>query len=256
MNALLSFLKKEALEQLRTGKALLLGALFLLFGIMNPAIAKLTPWLLEALSDSLAQSGMTVTEVTVTALDSWVQFFKNIPMALIAFVLVEGNIFTREYESGTLILSLTKGLRRHTVVIAKAITLILLWSAGYWLCFGVTWGYNGYFWDNAIARNLLFSVVCWWLFGLWVIGLTVLISTLASTGTGVLLGTGGTVLASYLLGMVPKIKEYLPTLLTDGNTLIYGLGETGDYVPAMLLTAVTAALCLFAAVPVFHKKPL
>lgn len=256
MNVLFSFLKKEALEQLRTGKVLLLGALFLLFGIMNPAIAKLTPWLLEVLSDSLAQSGMTVTEVTVTALDSWAQFFKNIPMALIAFVLAEGNIFTREYESGTLILSLTKGLRRHTVVIAKAMTLILLWSVGYWLCFGVTWGYNGYFWDNAIARNLLFSVICWWLFGLWVIGLTVLFSTLASTATGVLLSTGGTVLASYLLGMLPRIKEYLPTLLTDGNSLICGIGETGDYVPAMLLTAVTAALCMIAAVPVFHKKPL
>ena len=256
MKALIPFLKKEALEQLRTGRLLLLATLFVLFGIMNPAIARLTPWLLKTMSDSLAQSGMTVTEVTVTAMDSWVQFFKNMPMALIAFVLAEGSIFTKEYESGTLILSLTKGLRRSTVVIAKALTLLLLWTAGYWLCFGITWGYNGYFWDNSIARNLPLSVVCWWLFGVWVIGLTVLFSTLSVTGTGVLLWTGGTVLLSTLLGLLPKVREYVPTLLTDGNSLIFGTAGADGYTPAILLTSVTAAVCFIAAVPLFHKKPL
>ena len=256
MKALIPFLKKEALEQLRTGKVLFLGTLFILFGIMNPAIAKLTPWLLKMMSDSLAQSGMTVTEVTVTALDSWVQFFKNIPMALIAFVLTEGSLFTKEYESGTLILSLTKGLRRGTVVIAKALTLTLLWSLGYWLCFGITWGYNRYFWDNSLARNLPLSGVCWWLFGMWVIGLTALFSTLSATGTGVLLGTGGIVLLSTLLGLLPKAREYVPTLLTDGNSLIFGTARADTYTSAILLTAALTAACLAAALPIFHKKQL
>ena len=110
MRSLLAFTKKEITEQARTGKLLFLGILFVLFGIMNPAVAKLTPWLMEQMADSLADMGMNITEVTVTAMDSWVQFFKNIPMALIAFVLLESSIFTKEYRSGTLILSLTKGL--------------------------------------------------------------------------------------------------------------------------------------------------
>ena len=118
MKTLIAFTKKEFMEQRRSGKLLFLTILFVLFGIMNPAIAKLTPWLMEMFADSLAQSGMTVTDVTVTAMDSWVQFFKNIPMALIAFVLLEGSIFTKEYQAGTLILSLTKGLPRKTVVIS------------------------------------------------------------------------------------------------------------------------------------------
>ena len=80
MRAFVSFLRKEYLELLRSGKLLLIVALFLVFGVMNPAIAKLTPWLLEMMSDSLAESGMIVTDVKVSAMDSWVQFYKtNMP---------------------------------------------------------------------------------------------------------------------------------------------------------------------------------
>ena len=123
MRSLVAFTKKEFTEQIRSGKITFLAILFVLFGIMNPAVAKLTPWLMEQFADTLAGSGMIITEVTVTALDSWTQFYKNIPMALIAFVLLESSIFTKEYRSGTLILSLTKGLSRFKVVLAMGIFL-------------------------------------------------------------------------------------------------------------------------------------
>ena len=51
MKAFLAFLKKEWMEQLRSGRLLICGLLFLFMGIMNPATAKMTPWLLELLSE-------------------------------------------------------------------------------------------------------------------------------------------------------------------------------------------------------------
>ena len=256
MRAFLAFTRKEFTHQLRSGKLMVLGCLFILFGIMNPAIAKLTPWMLEAMADSLAESGMVVTEVTVTALDSWVQFFKNIPMTLIAFILLEGSIFTAEYETGTLILSLTKGLARHKVVLAKTAVLSIVWTLGYWLCFGITYGYTAYFWDNGVAQNLGLSVISWWVFGLWVMALAVLFSVMArSTGT-VLIGTGGVVFGCYLLGIVPKLKDYLPTLLTDGNSLIYGTAKADAYTTPLIITAVTAAAFIAISIPLFGKKKL
>ena len=254
MNTWIALLKKESMEQLRSGKWTFLGILFVLFGIMNPAVAKLTPWLMEMMADSLAESGMLFTPVTITAMDSWVQFFKNIPMALIAFVLLEGSIFTKEYQSGTLVLSLTKGLPRHQVVLSKAAMLAAVWTAGYWLCFGITYGYNAYFWDNAVAQNLLFSAVCWWIFGSWILSLMVLFSTIASANTGVLLGTGGVVLASSLLGLVPKVSKYLPTLLTDGNSLIFGLKEKTDYMYALVIAGIMCIVCLISSLLLFRKK--
>ena len=256
MRSLIAFTKKEVTEQIRSGKLMILTILFVLFGVMNPAVAKLTPWLLEIMSDSLAESGMTITGVTVTAMDSWVQFFKNIPMALIAFVLIQSNIFTKEYGSGTLVLSLTKGLERFKVVISKTAVLVALWTLGYWLCFGITYAYNAYFWDNSIAQNLILSVVCWWLFGVFVIALIDLFSTLVNSNIGVLAGTGGVVLTFSLIGLIPKAGKYLPTLLTDGNSLIYGVAKSEEYVAAVVITAGATLICVAVSIPWFNKKQL
>lgn len=256
MKSFTSFVKKEMTEQLRSGRIMLLGILFVLFGIMNPAVAKLTPWLMEVMADSLAGSGLIITEVEVSAMDSWVQFFKNVPMGLIVFIVLESSIFTKEYESGTLVLALTKGLQRYKVVMAKLTVLVLLWTIAYWMCFGITYGYNAYFWDNSIANNLLFAVTCWWLFGLWVIALVGLFSTLLKANTGVLAGTGCVVFALYLLGLFPKLKKYMPIRLMDGNSLIYALAQPQEYGKAMVVALLFSVLCFVGSIPVFNKKQL
>ncbi len=256
MRSFIAFLKKEWMESVRGGKVALLGLLFILFGVMNPAIAKLTPWLLETLSESLAESGMTVTAVTVDALTSWTQFFKNIPMALIVFVLVYGNVFTREYESGTLILLLTKGVARYQVVLAKWTVMLAAWTAGYWICYAVTYGYNAYFWDNSIATGLVPAALHWWLFGVLAVCLTVIFSTLANHFTGVLLGVGGSILACYLAGFLPKVKAYMPTSLMNSNALMVGLETAEDYIGAVVVTVSLCVLCLAASIPIMNKKQL
>ena len=256
MNAFIAFVRKEFLDRQRSGRLTVLGILFVLFGIMDPAIAKLTPWLLEIMAEELANSGMTVGTVTITAMDSWVQFYKNIPMALIVFLCMEAGCFTKEYGSGSLIPLLTKGLPRRTVVLAKSLVLTLIFTAGYWVCYGITWGYNDWFWDNSVAQNLGFSAVCWWVFGLWTISLTVLFSSFSSSSTFVLLGTGGTVGASYILGLFPFAKEYVPTLLMDGNSLTYGLLEPTDYTSALAVTLVLTAAAFLGAIPIFDRKKL
>ncbi len=256
MKILLAFMKKEVLAQLRSVKTLILMLLFVLFGLMNPIAAKITPWLLDTLSAALAESGMKITGTTVSALDSWMQFFKNMPMALIAFVLLESNIFTREYQTGTLILVLTKGIPRCRVLISKTVVLICLWTIGFLLCFGITWGGSACFWADGMVQSLGFSALCWWLFGLWVIVLTVLFSAIASSNILVLAGTGGVVLLSTLIGMLPKISRYLPTQLSDGTSLIYGVAETRAYVPAILITAVFCTVAFSAGILIFNKKQL
>lgn len=248
MKSLIAFVKKEFLEQIRSGKLMLLLILFVVFGIMNPAIAKLTPWLFEMMSDSLEQSGMIITEIKVSAMDSWVQFFKNVPMGLLAFVLIESNIFTREYQTGTLVLALTKGLSKRKVAFAKTFVLIMLWSICYWMHFGITYGYNAYFWDNAIAKNVGFAVTCWWLLGVWVLMVMVFFSTIVKNSSGVLGGAGVIFGVSYILGLFPKMEKYVPTLLMDGNALIYGKEKPEFYFIAIIVASVFSLICLIGSV--------
>lgn len=256
MKSFIAFLGKEGLECMRSGKLIILSILFLIFGIMNPAIAKLTPWLFELLSDSFAESGMIVTEVTVDALTSWMQFFKNIPMALLVFVLLYSGIFTKEYESGTLILILTKGLCRYKVVLAKSAVMLFLWTAGYWLCFAITYGYNAYFWDNRIATGLMPAAIHWWLFGIWVICFIVLFSVLCKNYHSVLLGAGGSVLGVYMISLFHKFREYTPVALTNSASLLNGTESADIYVKAIVITVVMCLVCLASSVPIMNKKQL
>ena len=123
-----AFLKKEWMEWVRTGRFGLLLLIFALFGIMNPALAKLTPWMMEAFSESLADAGIVTAEVTVDAVTSWTQFYKNIPMGVIVFALLGSGCFTQEYQKGTLIPVVTKGLSRKKIAGAKSVMLLLAWT--------------------------------------------------------------------------------------------------------------------------------
>jgi ABC-2 type transport system permease protein len=256
MKTFCAFFRKEWTEQLRTGRVTIFSILFILFGIMNPALAKLTPWMMQLFSDELAKSGMTVKNVEITALTSWTQFYKNIPMVLIVFVLLTCGSFTAEYQKGTLILVLTKGLSRVKVLAAKAFMTFLLWTAGFFLCYFITYGYTAYFWDNSIAQHLLFGAFCYYLFGVWVVSLMVLFSAFFSNNTGVLAGTGGVVFVSYLLNLLPKCEEYLPMRLTNSMPLLTGQMAAGEMLWAIGITCALIVLNLAVSVPVFNKRSL
>jgi ABC-2 type transport system permease protein len=253
MKTLLAFMKKEWLEQVRSLKLWICIGVFVVFGAMNPAVAKLTPIILDAFSEALEGSGMTITQVEVTALDSWMQFFKNIPMALIVFVLLQGSIFTKEYGS-TLVLSLTKGLDRYKVVIAKSVTLFLLWTGCYWLCFGVTYVGNEFFWSNSIAKNLALSIFNYWLYGVFTIALITLFSTIVNSGIFVLVLTGGVSFGLSLFSFIPKFGKWLPVFLSDGTSLIYGWESAEAYLVAIIVTVVLTVVSFVVSVPLFNKK--
>ncbi len=256
MKSWIAFFKKEVLESIRSKKIMIFLVLSLLFGIMNPAIAKLTPWVMEQMAETLADSGIVVTEVPIDALTSWAQFFKNIPLALIVFVLIYSGIFSKEYESGTLVLMITKGLARSKVVLAKFVLLLLTWSLGFWFCFGITYGYNAYYWDNSIAKELVPATMLWWLFGLWVVCLMTFTSTIAKSQTGVLVGTGGLVFVFYLVSLVPKLSNSVPTALMNGASILTQQESVGDYQVALLITIALCVAFVILSVPIMNKKKL
>jgi ABC-2 type transport system permease protein len=256
MNTLITFIKKEFTEHARTKKILILLLVFTFVGILNPLTALITPFILEMLADSMENSGIIIDDVNITALDSWVQFFKNIPIALIAFILIESSIFSSEYQKGTLTLVLTKGFERFKVVLSKLIVMIVIWTIGYWLCYLITYGYNMYYWDNSIAQNLLFSAVIWWIFGLFVISVFTMFSVLTNTNSSSLILTGISVFGMYLIGLLPKINRFLPTTLMDGNSLIYGLEEVNYYISSLIISISLSIGMIIFSILSFNKKKL
>ena len=256
MRSTVALMKKELTEQVRSAKLWIVLGVFALFGFLNPGLTLVTPWMLEAMQDVLAQSGMNITVIDVNALDSWAEFFSNISMALIVFGTVYGSIFTREFRTGTLVLSLTKGLERYKVILSKSIILAAVWTVAYWLCFGVSYVFTELFWDNSITQHLGLAAFCWWYYGILIVALITLFSTVFSSFGGVILGIGGVIFTETIISIVPKAIEYLPSQLMGGASLVYGISEPADYVASIIITTVIIIASFAASVPLFNKKQL
>lgn len=68
MRQLTAFLQKEFTEILRNSKLMICAVIFLLLGVMNPAIAKITPWLIEEFSNATSGTGIMVQTMEISAL--------------------------------------------------------------------------------------------------------------------------------------------------------------------------------------------
>jgi ABC-2 type transport system permease protein len=113
-----------------------------------------------------------------------------------------------------------------------------------------------YYWDNSIAQNLLFSVIIWWVFGLFVISVFTMFSVLTNTNSSSLILTGISVFGMYLIGLLPKIDKFLPTTLMDGNSLIYGLEEVNYYISSLIISISLSIGMIIFSILSFNKKKL
>ena len=254
MKQLIAFTKKEFLELIRTGKIYILLIIFVIFGIMNPAIAKLTPWMFDMLADTMKEQRIIIKDVAVTAMTSWEQYYKNMSMEFIVLVIMFCGILTSEYQKGTLINMLTKGLPRWKVILAKSITLFISWSICYWLTIGITYTYNAYFWDNNIEDHIVFSAMGSYLFGIWLLSLILLCSAFLNSSSAVLLTTDVVYMLTYLFGMVPKLGNVLPTKLTSGLDIMIGKSLISDYSISIGLTILMIVLAGIGTVVGFNRK--
>ncbi len=249
------FCKKEMTELFRTYRVFLLGAVALIFGILSPLIAKLTPWLMEQYADSFREQGLIVGEVTVSAKDSWAQFDKNFFIVLIVGVAVFSGSYVNEYARGTLIPLITKGLTRTGVVLSKLLTQLMTWTVYFAVTFGITWGYTAYFWDTSAVKNTLWMAFFFWLMGVFLLTALAFFSSFMNSAVQVLLGIGGVYVLLMMLGMIRSIESLLPTYLMGSASLLTGETLPGDYaVAAGVAGGLSVILALLAVVITRRRK--
>ncbi len=256
MKQLTLLLKKEFLELVRTKKALVLLIVYGIFGVMNPALAKLTPWMLSLMGSSLAEQGVTIGVISVNSLTSWTQYFKNLMMEYILILAVFSGIFAQEYQSGTLINLLTKGVSRGKVALAKLLAALICWSVCYWLTFGITLGYTAYFWKNALPSGIWLAAICAYLLGVWLLSLEMAFASTLSSGMYALLLTGCVYMVFFVLSMLPTLTRFLPPRLSDGLALLTGDVQPSDFLPALWISLALALIQSALCVSGIRKKQL
>ena len=254
MSNYIAFLGKELIESIRTYKLLILLSVFFIFGILNPLAAKMLPDLL----DILMTEGISITLAEPTAFDSWTQFFKNITqMGFIVMVVVFSGILGTELSKGTLINMLTKGLSRGTVILSKYTSMALIWTMSITISFLVTWGYTIYLFPGDEVVNLLFSVFCLWLFGIFLLALLMFAAVLVNSNYGCLLITGAGAAACMLCNIIPNAYKYNPlSLATKNMDLITNATEVSSLYSPIWISVVLSIIFIASSVLIFRKKQL
>jgi len=248
-----ALLGKEILEQWRTRHMLVLGAVFLFFGLLGPITAKLTPELIQWVSSSAP--GIIIQVPPPTARDAVLQYIKNLSQLLpLAVLLVAVGSLVGEKERGTLPLILAKPVHRGAILGAKLaallvvvmVSLVLGAVAAYyytWALFGRL-PLGGFVLMNAVAG--LYLVV--------VLALTLLASTLARSTVAATAAALAMWLGLSLWGTLPRIGRASPsTLLSWAARLGVGQHEPAEW-PALLAGLGLAVLALTVAWLSFRRQ--
>ena len=254
MTAYLAFCRKEFLENLRTYRLLILLAVFAAFGMMSPLIAKMLPDLLSGMD----MNGLVLQIPESTAFDSWTQFFKNDgQIGMLVLIIVFCGITANEFTKATLIPIVTKGMRRHTIVLAKFTVSVLIWTVSYALSLAVAWAYTAYFWGNAPLPNAGLAFISLWLFGVLLITLLVLGGISMGNIYGALLFSGGAVILMALASIAPRTAKYNPISLAGSTVnLLNGGQPASDFIPALLICIGVILVGILASILIFDRKQL
>ena len=223
MRQLRAMMKKELFEQLKTHRLVVMLLLFTLVGVLSPAFAKMTPWLLDLVSGDMAETGIQIGNLEVTSLSSWTQ---------------------------------SKGLKRHNILLPKYFALLLTWTFGCLISFGITFAYTVYFWDNSIIQNQAFSLLTFYLLGVWMISVLVGASVFCRSVSAVLLVCAACFGISYFAGFFPAVSDYVPTLLLGQMDLLTGTTDCSHFLPAIVITVLLTVFNVTAAVLCFRKTSI
>lgn len=254
MKGYAAFVRKEFLEQRRSFKLLIMLAAFTLFGMMSPLLAKLMPDIFK----SMAIEGMTITIPEPTFMDAYAQFFKNVTqMGVIVVLLVFSGGMSHELSKGTLTIVLAKGLPRSSVVLSKYTAGLTLWTLSLALAAAVNYGYTLYLFGSHTAANLILALLCFWLFGAFLLAVSILTGTLFKGGYSGLLATAAVMGILLLLSILPGSSNWNPVTLAGVNAgLLDGSVPSAGVMPVFWITLGASVMCITGAVLAFRKKQL
>lgn len=252
MKQLQVLLNNQLKEGIRSFKLWVILLIFIFLGILSPALAKLTPVIMENILPENA--GFKLPEIT--ALDSWQQFFKNVgQMGLIVFLILFLQLFWEDIQNGSLVLFLTKGLKRSMVIFSKWFYTGITWSLVYGLAFVITSIYTSTLFKEADIQHLFLSVFCLWLFGVFLYTSAFFAAMWTESFIGGLVGAGFFWLVGTILTFFPKTEYYSPvTLLSKTNELLTNPDIAANIGRSIGISVILVLVMFSLTVVKFQKK--
>jgi ABC-2 type transport system permease protein len=248
--------RKELIEQWRTWKVLVIGAVFILFGLASPLLARFTSEILMSVPGAEEFADLIPVPTTADAIN---QYLKNLTQfGFIIAILAGMGAIAGERDRGTAAMILSKPVPRWAFVSSKFTAQALVYLLALVLAGLSALLYTNLLFDPPLlAGPFLWGTILLWVWLLAFVAVTLLGS---SIGRSVLIAAGLALLGSVILLIAGSFPQ-AATLLPSG--LIAWISQLGlpDPAPvngwgALVGTVVLILFCLVTAVGVVERQEI
>lgn len=253
----MAFLKKEFKAIFKTYRWWVIPLVFLIFALMSPPSAKLTPEILK----SVMPKGMALKIPEPTLTDAFAQWFKNLSqMGLLAVILLTMGIVAEEKASGTILLIVTKPVSRANVILSKFTAQAVWMTVSFLVAAAACFAYAAMIFKFEKLAVFAQANVLFVLYFILVIAITIFFSAVLKNQ----IAAGGLSLVAVMLlslgsSLNQTFDKYAPTGLTTIGTKI-ALGQKGAELAQAAWPALIAAVLIIAllsgAIAVFNREEL
>ena len=246
--------RKELLQQWRTKRVLVVGAVFLLFGLGSPLLAKFTPQMLSHIEGAEQFADLIPTPTTADAL---AQYIKNITQfGFILAILLGMGAVAGEKERGTAALILSKPLPRWAFVLSKFTVQALVYALAFALAAAGAAYYTSILFEPFQLGPFLLGNGLLLLWLLTFTAVTLLGSVIGqSTGAAAGIALVGSVLI-FLSGSLPRVGALMPSGLVAWASQLGLNGEIAANGGAAAAGVVLIVVMLVTAVALFEQQEL
>jgi len=251
MKGLGALLKKEIMEQLRTYRVVVVGGIFLFFGISTPLLLKFLPQII-----SLSGQQIPIDIPPPTAAQSLVEYAGTVGQVgvLMAVLMGMGGI-SNEIQRGTAVMTLSKPVSKAAFANAKLLAMSLTFVVSLLVASLFCFGYTG--WLIGVGDLGRFGVLNLLaaLFLVFSLAVTMMFSSLFSSS----LAAGGVsmavIIGQAVISSVPVVGDFMPgKLLGWGNAVVQSSGK--QYRWALAVALVLTGFCLALTQRSLKKKEM
>ncbi len=251
MNGLKVLLKKELREQWRTYKLLIIGGLFLFFGISTPLLLNYLPEILE-----LTGENVNIEFPPPTAIESLNEFAGTIAqVGVLATVLVAMGGIAREKERGTAAMLLAKPVGKEAFVLSKLVAASAVFIVALALGAGACYAYTVMLIESGDLGGFIVLTLLITLFLAFCLAVTLLYSSIFRSS----LLAGGLALATLIgqsvLTQVPFIGDFVPGSLAAWNVELL-TGQPANIWPSIIVTFALISACVYFSAMVLRRREI
>jgi ABC-2 type transport system permease protein len=240
--------------QWRTRRALVMVAVFVLFGLASPMLAKFTPELLKSVPGAEQFAGLIPEP---TAADAVAQYIKNLTQFGFVLVILLGmGAVAGEKDKGTAAIILSKPLPRWAFLLSKFAAQGVVYFVALLLGTLAAYYYTLVLFEPLALGPFLWGGFLLWLWTLVFTAVTLLASTIAkSIGSGAGLALLGAVLL-LILGGIPQVAQFFPGALVGWAAQLGLPGDVPFSGAALAANGVLILLFLITAVALFERQEI